>query len=378
MPSAGSGGQTAWLESLSPWPEEFGLARMHALLAALGNPEDAFQAIHVVGTNGKSTTARMIEELLAREGITVGAFLSPHVERWSERIRVAGREADFEQAIARVRREAEAVEATQFETLAAAALAEFRAAGVTVAVVEAGLGGRLDATNVLRTVMVVLTNVSLEHTAELGSTREQIAREKLAVIRPGCIAVLGEPEWESLARSNGASEIVVEAGGNLPLAEKAAESFLGYAVDPAPTVALPGRLEVRNVEPFELWDGAHNVDGVRFLLDRLPARRFVLVSSIVRDKDVDEMLRLFARASDHLVATTAPNPRALPAAELALRARPFFGRVDAIAEPSDALLAARAAAGPSGAVLVSGSLYLLSSLAAARSRRGTMETVASA
>ena len=81
MPSAGSGGETAWLESLSPWPEEFGLARMHALLAALGNPEDAFQAIHVVGTNGKSTTARMIEELLAHDDITVGAFLAPHAER---------------------------------------------------------------------------------------------------------------------------------------------------------------------------------------------------------------------------------------------------------------------------------------------------------
>ena len=223
---------------------------------------------------------------------------------------------------------------------------------------------------------MVLTNVSLEHTEELGSTREEIAGEKLAVVRPGCVAVLGEPEWESLARANGASEVVVETGGNLPLAEAAAESFLGYSVDPAParTVALPGRLEVRDVEPFELWDGAHNADGVRFLLERLPARRFVLVSSILRDKDVDEMLRLFARASDHLVATTAPNPRALPAAELARRARPFFGRVDVNPEPSEALLAAREAAGPSGAVLVSGSLYLLSSLAAARPGRGTMET----
>lgn len=358
----------SWIESLSPWPREFGLGRMRALLERLGNPEQGVPAIHVVGTNGKSTTTRMIEALFLAEGIQTGAYTSPHVERWSERIRVGGREADFEQAIGRVRAAAEEVGATQFETLTAAALAEFAAAGATAAVVEAGLGGRLDATNVLRTITVVLTNVALEHTEQLGATREEIAAEKLAVVQEGCTAVIGEPEWEELARANGAAR-VLRARGNLALARAAAEAFLGYTVDPAParSVVLPGRLEVVGTDPLEIWDGAHNTEGVRYLLSQLPEREFVLVVSILADKDADVMLRLFSRRSSRLFATASENPRALPATELARRARPFFGEVLAIEDPVQALESARQAAGPGGAVLVSGSLYLLAELAAVRS-----------
>src|SRR5205085_5604030 len=155
--------------------------------------------------------------LLARAGLTVGAYLSPHVRTWSERIRVRGEEADFEAAIERVRAAAERVRATQFELLTAAALAEFAAAGVDVAVVEAGLGGRHDATNVLRSPVQVLTNVALEHTDVLGATREAIAAEELAVVQPGATVVLGEPEWEPLASANGAARVIVETGGNRAL-----------------------------------------------------------------------------------------------------------------------------------------------------------------
>src|SRR5262249_4874615 len=168
-----------WLEARSPWPApgELGLGRIRRLLAALGDPQLGFPAIHGVGTNGKGATGRTTEEHLRREGLRVGAYLSPHVTGWAERIRVDGREADLERAIGRVRAAAEAVAATQFEALTAAALAAFAEAGVDVAVVEAGLGGRLDATNVLRSPVQVLTNVALEHTEHLGETREQIARE---------------------------------------------------------------------------------------------------------------------------------------------------------------------------------------------------------
>ena len=138
-----------WLESLSPWPEEFGLGRMHALLAELGEPQRAYPAIHVVGTNGKSTATRRAAAFLAREGLSVGAYTSPHVSGWAERIQVDGEDAGLEAALVRVREPAERLGATQFEVLTAAALAEFAAAGVDVAVVEAGLGGRHDATNVL-------------------------------------------------------------------------------------------------------------------------------------------------------------------------------------------------------------------------------------
>ena len=183
-----------WLESLSPWPADgFGLERMRALLAELGEPQLAYPSIHVVGTNGKSTTTRTIEETLLAEGIAAGAYTSPHVTGWSERIRVHGHEADLERALARVRPPAVALGATQFEVLTAAALALFAESGVEAAAIEAGLGGRHDATNVLRSPVQVLTNVALEHTDVLGGTREAIANEKLAVVQAGSTVVLGEP-----------------------------------------------------------------------------------------------------------------------------------------------------------------------------------------
>jgi dihydrofolate synthase/folylpolyglutamate synthase len=357
-----------WIESLSPWPEEFGLGRMRALLAELGDPQRRLQAIHVVGTNGKTTTVRTIEAILLSAGVPAGSFTSPHVRRWSERIRVHGEEADVERAIARIRRPAERLGATQFEALTAAALVEFDAAGTTAAVVEAGLGGRLDATNVLRTITVVLTNVGLEHTDVLGETREEIAAEKLAVIQPGCAVVLGEAEWEALAWAYGPGEVVVAPGGSRQLAKAAVESFLGFVVDDAAAedLSIPGRLEVVGAAPLEIWDGAHNADGVAWLVERLPDRDFVLVASILRDKAVEEMLDLFAGRASQLVSTQSHNPRTLTAEELAARAADRFAVVEVVPDPLQAVERGRELAGPDGAVLVSGSLYLLAELGAVR------------
>ena len=244
----------AWLETLSPWPRDgFGVERMLSLLTELGDPQRGLPAVHVVGSNGKSTTTRMTETLLLSAGVSAGAFLSPHIRSWAERIRVDGTEAALEPALARVRPAAERLGATQFEVLTAAAFVAFREAGVDAAVVEAGLGGRHDATNVLdATRVVVLTNVSLEHTDVLGGTREAIAAEKLAVVRPGCTVVLGEPEWEDAARAAGAGRVVVAAEGAVQtsvassraLAVAAAGGFLGRPVGDGglASVTLPGRL----------------------------------------------------------------------------------------------------------------------------------------
>jgi dihydrofolate synthase / folylpolyglutamate synthase len=361
-------GQIAWLESLSPWPEEFGLGRIRKLLSALRDPQLAYPSIHVVGTNGKTTTARMLEALLEAEGLTVGTYTSPHVLGWSERIRVGGEEADFASAIDRVRSLAEEFGATQFEVLTAAALAQFAAAEVDVAVVEAGLGGRHDATNVLRSPVQVLTNVALEHTEHLGTTREAIATEKLAVVQPGATVVLGESEWEDLARANGAAVVVTVSRSNLALAVTAAQEFLGSVVDPSPAqeAVIPGRLERRGEAPLEIWDGAHNLAGLGYLLGRLPSRRYVLVLSILADKNVNGMLAALSALGDRLIATSSSSPRALPAEELARRGEAFFAEVQAVCDPSEALERARRAAGEEGAVLVTGSLYLLADLAAIR------------
>ncbi len=360
----------AWLEALSPWPRDgFGLDRMRALMVELGAPQAGLPAVHVVGTNGKSTTTRMVEELLRDAGLRVGAYLSPHVRSWAERIRVDGREVDVESALAAVRPAAERLGSTQFEVLTAAALTAFRDAGVDAAAIEAGLGGRHDATNVLdATRVVVLTNVSLEHTEVLGTTREAIAAEKLAVIRPGAIVVLGEPEWEAQALSAGASRVVVVRGetpqqtaaSSRSLAAAAAEAFIGRPVSTSvlDLVSLPGRLERRSTE---IRDGAHNPDGVRWLVEHLPSDDYTVMASILADKDVDAMLAVLSVAGRRFVACRSSNARALPADRLAARARGRFERVEVRDDPREALALAHALGEP---VLVTGSLYLLADLEA--------------
>jgi dihydrofolate synthase/folylpolyglutamate synthase len=358
MPSAADRlDSEAWVARLSPWPEDgFGLDRMRALLRELGDPQDAYEAVHIVGTNGKSTAALTVEALLRASGLRVGTTISPHVRRWSERIRVDGAEADFAAAVGRVRPAAERVSATQFETITAAALAQFAAANVDAAVVEAGLGGRLDATNVLRSRVVLLTNVAYDHTDVLGETLEEIAAEKLAVAHEESIVVLPDNTYADLV-----------PGGRIVLggAREAAEAFVGHRIDSEPDVALPGRLERRE---GEIRDGAHNPAGVRWLLDRLPPGRYTLCVSVLRDKDAAAMLALLAQAGDQLVATQSASARVLPATDVAGQASPFFSRIEVVEDPAAAVARAHVLGEP---VLVTGSLYLLADLAASESKAAT-------
>jgi dihydrofolate synthase/folylpolyglutamate synthase len=275
---------------------------------------------------------------------------SPHVSGWGERIQVAGAEADMERALGRVRAHAEAVGATQFEALTAAAFAEFAAAELDAAVVEAGLGGRLDATNVLDAKVVLLTNVALEHTDVLGETPEQIAREKLAVAHPTSVVVLPDNTFRDLATDR---RVVI--GG----AHEAAEAFLERPLPELPAVHPPGRLERRGPE---VRDGAHTPDAVVWLLEHLDRRDYVICASLLADKNADGVLARLAEAGPTLVATMSTNARALPAEELAARARPYFERVEIVPDPRAALARARELAAPAGRVLVTGSLYLLADL----------------
>ena len=330
-----------WLESLSPWPVDgFGTARMRTLLARLGDPQRSFDALHIVGTKGKSTAARRIAR-------TIGgpAYTSPHVAGWHERLDT---DPDgFERAVERIRPDAEAVAATQFEAVTAAAFADFAARGATVAAIEAGLGGRHDATNTIDARVVLLTNVGLEHTDVLGSTREAIAAEKLAVAGPGSTVILPDPEFAHL----------VEGDSRIGGAEEAVEAFLGER-RPLAEASLPGRLEIR---AREVRDGAHTPDAVDWLLARLPEPHdYVVVASILGDKDAAGILDRLARAGGTLVATASTNPRALPAEAVAALARPRFEIVETVPAPADALARARHLG---GRVLVTGSLYLLADLA---------------
>jgi dihydrofolate synthase / folylpolyglutamate synthase len=328
---------------------------MHALLAELGEPQRAYRSIHVVGTNGKSTATRRAAAFLSREGLSVGAYTSPHVSGWSERIQVDGHDADFEAAVDRIRAAAERIGATQFETLTAAALAEFAAAGVDVAVIEAGLGGRLDATNVLDATVVVLTNVALDHTDVLGDTREQIAREKLAVASPGATVVLGEAEWETLARDQGAATVIASDD----VGRAAAAQFVGRPLDGDVDAAVPGRLEVVG---DDVYAGAHNAAGIEWLVERVPRDDYVVVAAVLADKDVRSMLSTLSRVGDRFVATQTETDRSLAADDLAQLAREFFPAVESVADATAALDRARELAHPDRGVLVTGSLYLIRDL----------------
>lgn len=335
------GTAVGWLESLSPWPADgFGTERMRALLERLGNPQRSFEAVHIVGTKGKSTAARRIAR-------TIGgpSYTSPHVSGWHERLDTD--HDGVERAVARIRPDAGAVGATQFEAITAAAFADFAARGATVAAIEAGLGGRHDATNTIDARVVLLTNVGLEHTNVLGSTREEIAAEKLAVAGPGSTVILPDDEFAHLVPGE------VRIGG----AGEAVEAFLGEPRLLA-DASLPGRLEIRH---GEVRDGAHTPEAVDWLLARLPEPHdYAIVASILADKDAAGILDRLAGAGRTLVATTSSNPRALPAAAVAEVASSRFLTVEAVDEPAAALARARALG---DRVLVTGSLYLLADLA---------------
>jgi dihydrofolate synthase / folylpolyglutamate synthase len=417
VPSTGWNEQRAeaQLRSLELFGMRFGLDRMRRMMTALGSPERHFDTIHVLGTNGKSSTTRMTAAILAAHGLRTGAYTSPHLVSYRERILIEQRELDaqeFAAAVARATHAAEQVNrtlaeddhVTQFELLTAAAFWAMAEHKVEVAVVEAGLGGRYDATSVIDSPVTVLTNVGLEHTRWLGPTLTHIAEEKLAVLRPGGTLVLGE--WlarealaiaERLANERGAKIVRVReeppslrlaAHGefqrrNFALARAAASEYLrarGFAVrDPrvravAAEIAVPGRMQIVDRHPLTILDGAHNPDAVHALVQSLsgildarqPKPELGLVMGVLEDKDAASMLGVLLPACARAWFTAPPSSRALsPAALQSLARQLSFAEVDCEPHPRRALAAARAWAGERPdrrAVLAAGSIYLVGDL----------------
>jgi dihydrofolate synthase/folylpolyglutamate synthase len=393
-----------YLLSLELFGMRFGLDRMQRLMTALGHPERRFQSIHVVGTNGKSSTVRMIAAILSGHGLHTGAYLSPHLVSFGERIRIDDRDlepAAFAAAVQRAARAAELVDrslggddrVTQFEALTAAAYWELARREVEVAVIEAGLGGRYDATNVIPSRVQVLTSVGLEHTRWLGPTISDIAAEKLAVVKPGATLVLGpdlHPDALGQARRVAAEReaTIVQAGDdpgvevgalgsfqrrNFAVALAAAKAYLGELDDDAVALAaaqirVPGRLQIVGDEPLTLLDGAHNPEGMAALVESLPEiiaghDRVVAVVSILDDKDAAGMLAALMRCCDAAVFTSSHNPRALPPPTLQSLARQLHGPPsEVVRDPHAAVRRARELAGPGGVVLATGSIYLVADL----------------
>jgi len=391
----------AHLLSLELFGMRFGLDRMRRLLTVLGSPQERFAAIHVVGTNGKSSTVRMCAALLEAHGVRAGAFLSPHLTSFAERIRIGDSDLDDDAFAAAVQRAAAAAakvdrtlepddRVTQFELVTAAGFDELARQGVEVAVVEAGLGGRHDATNVLGADVVVLTNVGLEHTRWLGPTVRDIAGEKLAVVKSGATLILGrvDADVRELADATGARVVEPEPllsvlpgyqATNFAVAAAAARAQIG-PLDPARVaevaaeIKVPGRMQVVAERPLTIYDGAHNPSGVEALAATLPAmvgnRPLVAVVSILDDKDAAGMLRALVGKTAGAVFTSSQNPRALSPATLASLAEQLGGPPSEIVrDPRAAVVRAQELAGPDGAVLATGSIYLVADLLSDPERR---------
>ncbi len=417
--TAGAGARTrqeqaeGQLRSLELFGMRFGLDRMRRMMTALGSPERSFETVHVLGTNGKSSTTRMTAAILERHGLRTGAYLSPHLVSYCERVLVGEQEMNadgFADAVSRAAWAAERVNrtlagddhVTQFELLTAAAFWHMAQEGVEVAVVEAGLGGRYDATSVVDAPVTVLTNVGLEHTRWLGPTVRHIAEEKLAVLADGAVLVLG-PELDEqalavarrVAGERGAR--IVQAGPpeqglrlaapgefqqrNFALARAAAGAYLAHAGVPereqavlraAAETQIRGRLQVLSEDPLTILDGAHNPHAVSSLLASLPVllgeRPLGLVLGVLEDKDAVAMLEPLLARTRRAWFVAPPSPRALPPATLASLARQLgFDAAESGSATGSALAAAQGwAREHDGAVLLTGSVYLVGEVLAER------------
>jgi len=383
---------------------KFGLERIRAVLDALGSPEKAYRVVHVAGTNGKGSTCAMIAAGLQAAGVRTGLFTSPHLIEPTERIQVDGipvSEPQFSRAFDVVHQAAGSLDLdthpSYFETVAAMAFWLFRELKVQTAVIEVGLGGRLDATNVVEPALTVITPIDLDHQSFLGDTIEAIAAEKAGILKRGVPAIFARQRLEAEAVLNArAAELRIRvrraaefeicdlqtdargsrfSGIEIPLAGE-------HQVDNAVTAALaleelgvpptgiaetrwPGRLEHISPNPDIVLDGAHNPAGARALAHYLEkyysGRKRWMIFGAMRDKAVGEMGGILFPLADELILTAADSPRSLPPEELAALA----GRGRAVANINAALQLVAGEATADDVIIITGSLFLVGEARAA-------------
>jgi len=379
---------------------------MRRLCLLLGMPQNRFASIHVVGTNGKTSVTRMTAALLEAHGVTTGAYVSPHITSWRERVLIRGEpisEEAFTEALERTEQAAQVADrsageegpVTQFELLTAAAFVAFAAARVQYAVVEAGLGGRLDATNVIPSQLTVLTSVGLDHTEWLGETLEEIASEKVAVLRDHTALIAGNLPPEAVswvdreAEARHVKPLYATGGGtfgfqsqNLMLALAAARQVVGE-VEWDPTfqvrlqMSIPGRAQLEPGDPDVIYDAAHNPDGATALAELLPGladdRPVICCLAILEGKDAGGIVNALAPAVSRFVCTEIPperiegsgrpGGRSRPALEIAALCEKAGVAAEAIPDPLAAWERARELAKErEGVALAAGSHYLLASI----------------
>jgi dihydrofolate synthase/folylpolyglutamate synthase len=392
--------------------EKLGLDRIRALLAELGHPEAGLPCVHITGSNGKGTAALATESLLRAAGRRVGTYTSPHLESWRERYRIDGETISEERLVEGVRRIAPATEKLRrgdlrpsfFDVTTALGLALFREESVDAAVVEVGIGGRIDSTNVVESRVSVLTSVQLEHTDKLGSTLEAIAREKAGILRPGApflygplapeaeaavlaVAVADDGEAErvpSAVRALTRRGLEIELGdgrrvsapvlgrhqaANVALAVRASELFEGRNLDADELGRLESLRVPARIEPFQgaILDCAHTPDAARALRETIrelwPDRPWVAVISLARDKDAAGVLSELADPIRSCVLTRSEPIRSFDPEHLAALAwAAGIESVESVPDPKRALAAARELMEPDDLLVVAGSIYLAGEL----------------
>ncbi len=401
-----------------------GLERIAGLMELMGEPHADIPIIHVAGTNGKTTAVRLVEALLLAHGLSVGTFTSPHLDRIEERFTINGRILDddgFVQAVADVApfvtvyEERHDTTITYFELTAAIALQTFATDAVDVGVVEVGLGGRLDATNVVQAAVSVITGIAIDHVSYLGETLSEIAGEKAGILKDSGLLVTGPlpaaadgpitakvaetgATWFRRGDHYDVRRAVQAVGGwvadvqglhevytglvlplhgahqvdHLATSIAAVEALFDRALDPeatreaAASVASPGRIEVVKRSPLVLVDGAHNEEGItglaNALADEFPRTHTVLVVGFRGDRDPEDLLAPLRGLVDEVIATAAADPSAIPADRVAGAARIVFGEdmpVTAVTPVGQAVAEALDHVGSDGAVVVTGSLYVV-------------------
>ena len=406
-------------------PETLDLSRVERLLAALGDPHTCFPAVHIAGTKGKGSTAALCEACLRAAGYRTGAYTSPHLHTFRERIQVAGQKIEREQVVAladEIRQVIERVpDVTTFEAITAIGFLYFCRAGVDVAVVEVGLGGRLDATNVLTPEVSVITSLSLDHTYLLGETLAEIAYEKAGIIKPG-IPVVSAPQraeamsvLETISQERGSplTEIgrdwryepgpadldgqtftILRAVGGaseldgeywMPLLgrhqlENAASAIAaldilrqrGFCIpaeavhEGVRTVYWPGRLEVLARDPLIVGDCAHNPYSARVLRKALeewfPNRRWVLIFGVSVDKDVAGILEALLPICKYIIVTRSDHPRAATPTELADVVASVGGGAEVSVNVNKSLRRGLTMLDAGSGLLVTGSIFLVADM----------------
>ncbi len=407
----------AYIHSLEKFGINPGLERIRALCEMLGNPQKKLKVIHVAGTNGKGSTSTVISNILRKSGYNTGLFISPYVTDFRERIQYNGNmieKSDLAVCVEMVKNAIEnladkGIQPTEFEAITATAFLYFEKKRCDFVVLEVGLGGRYDSTNIIEAPYVsVITSISLDHTAILGDTIEKIAAEKCGIIKFGAETVaypfqdecameiirktcaercndLRVPDINKLkikdeklegteAEYDGIKFILPLAGKhmiyNTCTAIEAVRSLKRLAVDISEAAIIrgiesslmPARLELIKKRPVVLLDGGHN-EGCAFALadfirKHLSDRRIVMVASMMSDKDYLSYLSIVAPLADTFIATRVDMPRALSSAELMKNASEFCKNCHDISEPAKAITAAKNIITQDDALIVCGSFYL--------------------